>query len=48
MMAIIQWLQHWSTLAMFAVFAVIVAVTFWSSRKQTLEQQGRIPLDDEG
>jgi cbb3-type cytochrome oxidase subunit 3 len=46
-MPVIQWLQHNSIVLMFAIFAVILIGTYWPGRKARIEQNGRIPLEDE-
>ncbi len=46
-MPIIQWLQHHSILWMFAVFLLIVAITFWPGRQTRFERDGHIPLEDD-
>ena len=47
MMPIIVWLQHYSILLVFAVFALILLTTYWPGRKSQIERHGRIPLDDD-
>lgn len=42
-----QWLEHYSVVVMFIVFIAIVAATYWPGRKAKIEQQGRIPLEDD-
>ena len=45
--SILLWLRdHSGPLMMFA-FLLIVATTFWPGRSKRLEQDGRIPLDDD-
>ena len=46
-MSILQWLQHYSVVMMTVLFVVIVVATYWPSRKAKIEQQGRIPLEDD-
>jgi cbb3-type cytochrome oxidase subunit 3 len=46
-MSIPQWLEHYSVVLMFVVFIGIVAATYWPGRKAKIEQQGRIPLEDD-
>ncbi len=46
-MSVLQWLAHYSVVWMFVVFIGIVAATDWPSRKTEIEQQGRIPLEDD-
>ena len=46
-MSILQWLQHYSVVMMTALFVAIVVTTYWPSRKAKIEQQGRIPLEDD-
>ena len=47
MMAIIHWLQHYSIVAVFVVFGLIVVTTYWPGRRSAIERNGRIPLDDD-
>ena len=47
-MQIVQWLQHYSTAIMMAVFVMIVVTTFWPGRRDRFDKDARIPLDDEG
>jgi cbb3-type cytochrome oxidase subunit 3 len=46
-MSILQWVQHYSVVAMTAVFVAIVVSTYWPGRKTKIEQQGRIPFKDD-
>lgn len=46
-MTVTQWLEHYSIVLMVGVFVGIVAVTYWPGRKTRIEQQGRIPLQDD-
>jgi cbb3-type cytochrome oxidase subunit 3 len=46
-MSVPQWLEHYSVVFMFLVFIGIVAVTYWPGRKAKIEQQGRIPFEDD-
>jgi cbb3-type cytochrome oxidase subunit 3 len=46
-MTIAQWLEHYSVVLMTVVFLGIVAATYWPGRKAKIEQQGRIPLEDD-
>ena len=46
-MNIMQWLEHYSVVIMMAVFVLIVLSTYWPTRKKQIEQQGRIPLEDD-
>jgi cbb3-type cytochrome oxidase subunit 3 len=46
-MSVILWLQHYSVMVMTVLFVVIVATVYWPSRKAKIEQQGRIPLEDD-
>jgi cbb3-type cytochrome oxidase subunit 3 len=46
-MNLIMWLQHNSILLVFAVFTLILLTTYWPGRRTTIEQHGRIPLDDD-
>ncbi len=47
MMSIIMWLQHHSIVLMVAVFTAILVTTYWPGRKSRIEQNGRIPLEDD-
>ncbi len=42
-----QWLEHYLVVVLFFVFIGIVAVTYWPGRKAQIEQQGRIPFEDD-
>ncbi len=46
-MSIFGWLEHYSVVLMVVVFVGIVASTYWPGRKSKIEQQGRIPLEDD-
>jgi cbb3-type cytochrome oxidase subunit 3 len=46
-MSIVQWLEHYSVVLMAVVFVGIVASTYWPARRSKIEQQGRIPLEDD-
>jgi cbb3-type cytochrome oxidase subunit 3 len=46
-MSIAQLLEHYSVVLMVVVFVGIVAATYWPGRKTKIEQQGRIPLEDD-
>jgi cbb3-type cytochrome oxidase subunit 3 len=46
-MSVRQWLEHYSVVLMVVVFVGIVVSTYWPTRKSKIEQQGRIPLEDE-
>ena len=46
-MSILHWLEHYSVVLMTIVFVAIVAATYWPGRKASIEQQGRIPLEDD-
>jgi cbb3-type cytochrome oxidase subunit 3 len=46
-MSMVQWLEHYSVVIMTVVFVLIVVSTYWPSRKKKIEQQGRIPLEDD-
>ena len=46
-MSIPQWLEHYSVVLMVVVFIAIVAATYWPGRKAEIEQQGRIPFEDD-
>ncbi|HBK04988.1 MAG TPA: CcoQ/FixQ family Cbb3-type cytochrome c oxidase assembly chaperone [Acetobacteraceae bacterium] len=42
-----QWLEHYLVVVLAIVFVGIVAVTYWPGRKAKIEQQGRIPFEDD-
>lgn len=42
-----QWLEHYSIVAVFAVFVLLLATTYWPGRKASIERHGRILLDDD-
>ncbi len=44
-MSVLQWLEHYSVVAMTLVFVLIVAATYWPGRKGEIEKQGRIPFE---
>lgn len=46
-MKVIAWLEHYSVVAMTAVFLLIFAAAYWPGRKSTIEKHGRIPLEDD-
>ncbi|PPQ27311.1 cbb3-type cytochrome c oxidase subunit 3 [Rhodopila globiformis] len=46
-MSILQWLGHYSVVPMTLVFVLIVAATYWPSRKRKVEEQGKIPFKDD-
>jgi hypothetical protein len=49
-MSILQafvWIEHYSIVVVFVVFALLLVTTYWPGRKATLESQGRIVLDDD-
>ncbi len=46
-MSTAQWLEHYSVVLMTVVFIVIVAATYWPGRKGKIEQQGRIPFEED-
>ncbi len=43
----VLWLRLHSVIGMTAVFALIVIVTYWPGRKDTIEREGMIPLNDD-
>ena len=43
----LQWLEHYSVVAMTVVFVAIVLSTYWPGRKKDIEQQGLIPFKDD-
>lgn len=46
-MTILQWVERYSLVVMTVVFVAIVAATYWPGRKAKIEQQGRIPFEDD-
>lgn len=47
MMAFVSLVQHHWIVPVFVIFVLIVLTTYWPGRRATLEQHGRIPLDDD-
>ena len=43
----LQWMSHYSVAVMTTVFVVIAVATYWPSRRNSIEQQGRIPFRDD-
>jgi len=43
----LQWIEHYSIVVVFIVFALVLVTTYWPGRKATLESKGRILLDDD-
>jgi cbb3-type cytochrome oxidase subunit 3 len=46
-MSALRWLEHYSVVMMAVVFVGILAATYWPGRKAKIEQQGRIPFEDD-
>jgi cbb3-type cytochrome oxidase subunit 3 len=46
-MSILQWIEHYLVVFMTVVFVLIVVSTYWPGRRKKIEQQGRIPLEDD-
>jgi cbb3-type cytochrome oxidase subunit 3 len=46
-MTISQWLEHYLVVIMAVLFVGIVVATYWPGRKEQIEQQGRIPFEDD-
>ena len=46
-MSTAQWLEHYLVVVLAVLFAGIVAATYWPGRKAKIEQQGRIPFEDD-
>ncbi|MGC8476125.1 MAG: cbb3-type cytochrome c oxidase subunit 3 [Acetobacteraceae bacterium] len=46
-MTILTWIEHYSVVAMFVVFALLVAATYWPGRRQEIERHGQMPFEDE-
>lgn len=47
LLAVVDFLRHYMIAAMVAVFALTAASLYWPGRRATVEQPGRIPLEDE-
>jgi cbb3-type cytochrome oxidase subunit 3 len=45
--ALVLWLRQYSIIPVVIVFCALVIWTYWPSRKDRVEQNGRIPFDDE-
>jgi cbb3-type cytochrome oxidase subunit 3 len=45
-MTVSQWLEHYLVVIM-TLFVGIVVSTYWPGRKTKIEQQGRIPFEDD-
>ena len=46
-MSVVHWFEHYSVVIMMVIFVAIVVSTYWPGRKTKIEQQGRIPLEDD-
>jgi cbb3-type cytochrome oxidase subunit 3 len=46
-MRILDWFEHYAVVIMTVVVAGIIVATYWPGRKARIEQQGRIPLEDD-
>jgi cbb3-type cytochrome oxidase subunit 3 len=46
-MSTAQLLEHYLVVVMTLLFAGIVVATYWPGRKDKIEQQGRIPFEDD-
>lgn len=46
-MTVAQMLEHYLVVVLTVLFVGIVAVTYWPGRKAKIEQQGRIPFEDD-
>jgi cbb3-type cytochrome oxidase subunit 3 len=46
-MTTVQMLEHYSVVVLAVLFIGIVAATYWPGRKAKIEQQGRIPFEDD-
>lgn len=47
MSAFVRWLEPLMLVAMVAVFALTIVSLYWPGRRKTVEQPGRIPLEDD-
>jgi cbb3-type cytochrome oxidase subunit 3 len=43
----VLWLRAHSVVGMMAAFIIIVAVTYWPSRRKKIESYGKIPFRDD-
>jgi cbb3-type cytochrome oxidase subunit 3 len=46
-MTVAQMLEHYLVVVLTVLFIGIVAATYWPGRKAKIEQQGRIPFEDD-
>jgi cbb3-type cytochrome oxidase subunit 3 len=46
-MKILAWIEHYSVVVMFVVFALIAAAAYWPGRREEIERHGRMPFEDE-
>jgi cbb3-type cytochrome oxidase subunit 3 len=46
-MTVSQLLEHYLVVILAVLFVGIVAATYWPGRKAKIEQQGRIPFEDD-
>jgi cbb3-type cytochrome oxidase subunit 3 len=42
-----SWFQHYGIVGMVGVFILIYVTTYWPSRRETIEQHGKIILGDD-
>ncbi len=47
LLPLIEWMQHYAIVGAVAVFVLMSWSLFRPSRRKELEEQGKIPLDDE-
>ncbi len=45
-MKTLAWIEHYSVVAMFVVFALIAAAAYWPGRKRDIERHGQMPFED--
>ena len=46
-MKTMAWIEHYSVVAMFVVFTLVVAHAYWPGHKKDIESHGQIPFEDE-
>ena len=47
LMSAVEFLQRNSIIFVFVAFGLIVLWAYWPANRKSLEEQGRIPLDDD-
>ncbi len=46
-MAAVLWLQQYSVVGMFVIFAGLMVTVFWPGRREHYERDAQIPLNDD-